>query len=117
MKKEVKNLIIYLVACYFAPHCSKFYKKRKLDKEDPYAALEKDILPYNHKGKIILMGDFNARTENNQSLCLSNEEGIADNPFWLEEEGSQKWERVSQDEKGVIKQYGEYCWEFAAYMI
>ena len=68
--------------------------------------MKKDILAYRHKGEIILIGYINARTANNQSLCLSNEEGIGENPLWFEEEGSQKWERISQDEKGVVMQYG-----------
>ena len=68
--------------------------------------MKKDISAYRHKGEIILIGYFNARTANNQSLCLSNEEGIGDNPLWFEEEGNQKWERISQDEKGVVTQYG-----------
>ena len=68
--------------------------------------MKKDISAYRHKGEIILIGYFNARTTNNQSLCLSNEEGIGDNPLWFEEEGNQKWERISQDEKGVVTEYG-----------
>lgn len=34
---------IWLVAFYFAPKSSKFYKKKNLDSEDPYALLKKKI--------------------------------------------------------------------------
>jgi len=50
LKIEVKEFIFYLVACYFSPHGSNFYKMKKLDKEDPYATMKNDISVYNHKG-------------------------------------------------------------------
>lgn len=57
-----------LVACYFASKNSNFYKKINLDNEDPYASLKKDISTFSTLGDIVLMGDFNSRTTNNQSL-------------------------------------------------
>ncbi|KAH9307610.1 hypothetical protein KI387_035521, partial [Taxus chinensis] len=63
---------IRVAACYFTPKGSKTYKRRKLDSEDPYASIKKDIYVFSTSGEIILLGDFNARTANNQSLQLSN---------------------------------------------
>ena len=84
-----------MVACYFSPKYSKIYKRSNLDNEDPYASLKRDISLSNHLGEVMLMGDFNARTTNNQSLQLSNEERGENNPLWLEESGDQSWERDS----------------------
>jgi hypothetical protein len=54
----------------------------------------------------MLMGDFNARTTNNQSLQLSNEERGENNPLWLEESGDQSWEIDSQDGNGGVTHFG-----------
>jgi len=97
---------IWIAACYFAPYGSKVYKKRCLNREDPYEALKIDMTKYGATGKIILLGDFNARTSNNQALCFSKEERQNSNPLWLEEEEKQRWKRVSQDSKGGVSFFG-----------
>ena len=53
----------------------------------------------------MLIGDFNARKANNQSLQL-NSEGGENNPLWLEESGLQSWERVSRDDEGEVSHFG-----------
>ena len=53
----------------------------------------------------MLIGDFNARKANNQSLQL-NSEGGENNPLWLEESGDQSWERVSRDGDGEVSHFG-----------
>jgi hypothetical protein len=68
-----KEVTFGLVACYFAPKNSKIYKRSNLDNEDSYASLKRDISLFSHLGEAMLMGDFNVRTTNNQSLQLSNE--------------------------------------------
>jgi hypothetical protein len=49
---------------------------------------------------------FNARTDNNQSLQLCNEERGETNPLWLEESVDQSWERDSQDGNGGVTHFG-----------
>jgi hypothetical protein len=63
-----KEVTFRLVACYFSPKNSKIYKRSNLDNEDPHASLKRDISLFSHLGEVMLMGDFNARTDNNQSL-------------------------------------------------
>jgi exonuclease III len=101
-----KEVTFRLVACYFSPKNSKIYKRSNLDNEDPYASLKRDISLFNHLGEVMLMGDFNARTTNNQSLQLSNEERGENNPLWLEESGDQSWARDSQDGNGGVTHFG-----------
>ena len=90
-----KEVTFRLAACYFSPKYSKIYKRSNLDNEDLYASLKRDISLFSHLGEVMLMGDFNARTDNNQSFQLSNEERGENNPLWLEESGDQSWERDS----------------------
>lgn len=68
----MNEITFRVAACYFAPQNSKIYKRRKLDREDPYASLKMDISVFSTTGDIMLVGDFNARTTNNQSLQLLN---------------------------------------------
>lgn len=95
-----------LATCYFAPKKSKFYKRENLNNEDPYRSLKKDISLFNTLGEIMLIGDFNARTTNNQSLQLSSGEKGENNLVWLEEGEGQSWERTSQDYNGDISHFG-----------
>ncbi len=44
----------------FSPINSNFYKKKNLDKTNPYNGLENDISSLRNEGNILLMGDFNA---------------------------------------------------------
>ena len=62
-----------------------FLQEKKLDNEDPYASLKKDILQFSTMGDIILVGGFNAKTVSNQSLQLIDSEKVTNNPLWLEE--------------------------------
>jgi len=61
---------IRIAACYFAPHVSKTYKNKGLDSKDLYATLKQDIAVYSQQGEVLLVGDFNARTSNNQASIL-----------------------------------------------
>jgi len=54
----------------FSPQVSKTYKNKGLDSKGPYAALKQDISVYSQQGEVILVGDFNARTTNNQDSIL-----------------------------------------------
>jgi len=44
----------------FPPINSNFYKKKNLDKTNPYNGLQSDISSLRNDGNIILIGDFNA---------------------------------------------------------
>lgn len=85
LKITENGAIIWLAACYFAPQNSKVYKKRKMDNEDPFSALKKDISVFSSLGEIVLMGDFNATMVNNQSTQLVSSGEEDNNPLWLEE--------------------------------
>ena len=68
------------------------YKKHRLNREDPFATLKKDIAAFSTLGEIMLIGDFNARTTNNQTINLKESYKESKDLVWLEE-GAQKWER------------------------
>ncbi len=46
------------------------------------------------------------RTTNNQTLNLKESYKESKNLVWLEEEGTQKWERSSQDNTGKVNHFG-----------
>jgi len=50
------------------PKNSKIYKRKNLNNEDPYASLKRDTSLFSPLGEIFLIGEFNARTTNNQSF-------------------------------------------------
>ena len=52
------------------------------------------------------MGDFNARTTNNQAIQLDSREGAEDNPICLEENGDHMWERILEDGQGIVSHFG-----------
>ena len=60
--------------------------------------LKNDIAAYSQLGKVLLVGDFNARTTSEQASILCCTEGC--NPIWLKEESNHQWTRVSEDNKG-----------------
>lgn len=104
--KIIDNEDTFKVAsCYFSPKSSTFYKKRNLDNEDPYAAVKKDISVFSNIGEIILIGDFNARTMNNQSIQMSSDMGEDSNPLWLGENKDHLWKRTSRDGNGNMSHY------------
>jgi hypothetical protein len=63
-----KEVTFRLVACYFFPKNSNIYKRSNLEKEDMHASLKRDISLFIHLEEVMLMGDFNASTNNNESL-------------------------------------------------
>jgi len=81
----------------FPPINSKFYKRKNIDKMNPYNGLENDISSLRNDGNMILIGDFNARTSNNQVIILSNH--FNPNPLWLDEDPTlaSRYKRSSED--------------------
>jgi len=92
--------VIKIAAYYFAPQVSKFYKRRGLDRKDPFAALKNDIAKYSQVGEILLVGDFNARTASEQASILCQREDC--NPIWLTEERNHQWTRISKTTRAAI---------------
>ena len=82
----------------------KLQKNKGLDSKDSYAALKKDITAYSQHGEVLLVGDFNARTSNNQAITLCFKED--NNLIWLSEEENPQWVRCSEDDK-VSNHFGE----------
>ena len=64
---------IFVCSVYISPSNSKYFSETE---KDPYDELQAQILHYSRLGKIILMGDFNARKS---SLSDSTEHGLLNN--------------------------------------
>ena len=90
---------IYIAICYFAPSNSSYAAPRDLN---PYSDLNDDILEFSADGDIILLGDFNARTGQSQTVFYDTSETM------LQELDTTKLglTRHSQDE--VHTEYGKY---------
>ena len=89
--------IIRIAACYFSLQGSKTYKGRGLNHKDPFATLKNDITVYSQLSEVLLVGDFNARTTNEQASILCGKEDC--NPIWFTEESNHQWTRFSKDNK------------------
>ena len=74
-----------------------FYKKNNLDNKCPYNNLEQDIYSLKNKGNILMLGDFNARTETKQAALLSDDSNH--NHLWLDEDLvlSNSYKRISKN--------------------
>ena len=59
---------------------------------------------YSQQGEVLLVGDFNARTTNQQASILYCKED--QNPIWFTEEDNPQWVRCSKDDK-VSNHFGE----------
>ena len=94
---------IRIETCFFTPQVSKTYKNEGLDM-DLYATLKQYIGACSQYGEVILVGDFNARTSNQQARILCCKENH--NLIWLTEEKSPQWMRCSEDDK-VRNNFGE----------
>lgn len=51
----------YLAVCYFAPLSMPIYSTRTCNRSQPFHRLIGDVLNYQSKGEVFLVGDFNAR--------------------------------------------------------
>ena len=73
--------VIYIALCYFPPRGSRYSTLGEEDTgssegeeeetipavgDSPYSALSEDIIHYSTQGEVLLMGDFNARTQSRQ---------------------------------------------------
>ena len=57
---------LYIVACYIPHKDSNYYSRFRLDCDDPFTEFCHDILSFEKLGKVLIMGDFNARVRNFQ---------------------------------------------------
>ena len=57
---------LYIVACYIPHKDPNYYSRFGLDCDDPFTELCHDILSFEKLGKVLNMGDFNARFGNFQ---------------------------------------------------
>ena len=58
---------IYFIVCCYIPHIgSTFYNSYGADPQDPFGYLGIDICYFSTQGKVIIMGDMNARIGNVQ---------------------------------------------------
>ena len=100
----MEGQVCYFVAfCYFPPQKSKYY--RVGEEEEPFSCLEKDIIYFQQKGRVFVVGDFNARTSNTQAATTQ-----ADKDFMgsiLEHHSGDYLERQSEDSGGGITHFGE----------
>ena len=81
----------------FCPASFKNLQRRGLNHKDPFATLKNDIATYSQLSEVLLVGDFNARTSNEQASILRGKEDC--NPIWLTEESNHQWIRFSKDNK------------------
>ena len=59
---------LYIVACYNPHKDSNYYSRFGLDCDDLFTELCHDILSFEKLGKVLIMGDFNARGGNFQNV-------------------------------------------------
>ena len=64
---------LYIGICYFPPSTSVYAATKG---QSPYSVLDDDIWEFSRDGDIILLGDFNARTGNSQTIFYDTSEEI-----------------------------------------
>ncbi len=98
---------LYIAICYFPPAYSRFAPHG----ESPYSPLYEDILRFCSMGDIILLGDFNARTKNEQTTLFDTSEASY-KEISTEEAGLQ---RQAQD-MGEVTSMANTFWRWVAHM-
>ena len=93
---------LYIAICYFPPSTSVYASPRG---QSPFSILDDDIWEFSRDGDIILLGDFNARTANSQTVFYDTSEEML-KEIDVSEMGL---DRHSQD-RGHIE-YGRYLIE------
>ena len=90
---------LYIAICYFPPAYSRFAPLG----ESPYLPLYDDIIRFATMGDIILLGDFNARTKDEQTTMFNTNEAVY-GEVMAEEVGLK---RQAQD-MSAITEYGKH---------
>lgn len=93
---------LYIAICYFPPSTSVYASPRG---QSPFSILDDDIWEFSRDGDIILLGDFNARTANSQTIFYDTSEEIL-REVDISEMGL---DRHSQDREHT--EYGRYLME------
>ena len=67
------------VACCYLPHRElNYYNLYVLDRDDPFADVCVDILTYEKIGKVLVLGDFNARVGTYQNVEVNDNVMVSD---------------------------------------
>ena len=93
---------LYIAICYFPPSTSVYASPRG---QSPFSILDDDIWEFSRDGDIILLGDFNARMANSQTIFYDTSEEIL-REVDISEMGL---DRHSQDREHT--EYGRYLME------
>ena len=64
---------IYMVACNIPHKESNYYSRFVVERDDPFTNLCQDILVFEKLGKVLIMGDFNARVGKYHNVELLRE--------------------------------------------
>ncbi|MCO5579937.1 hypothetical protein L7F22_033804 [Adiantum nelumboides] len=96
---------LYIAICYFSPHGSRYAI------QDPYSRLSEDISHYTSLGEVLLMGDFNGRTQSRQCEIYDMEQPEIMRTLDVEDMGVS---RVSVDEGQDNTGYGRHLLELGS---
>ena len=110
LKKEYFKLQedIYLCSVYISPSNSTYSKKCNAS---PYEFLESEVCNYSSKGKVVLLGDFNSRTNNYPDYIVNDDSKFIPVPNNYVND-HQSFPRRSQDTKCTNCKYGKELLEF-----
>lgn len=95
IKIEMKPMPLYIAGCYIPHRESPYYPRYGKDASDPFGDLCSDVVHFSSKGRVIIVGDMNARIGNAQIQPLTEHEYNKEE----ETEIDDMWHRCSQDKE------------------
>ena len=96
------GIFLYIAICYFPPSTSVYSSPKG---QSPFSILDNDIWEFSRDGDIILLGDFNARTANSQTVFYDTSEEM------LREVDVSQMGLVRQSQVKEHTEYGTYLME------
>ena len=93
---------LYIAICYFPPSTSVYSSSKG---QSPFSTLDDDIWEFSRDGNIILLGDFNARTANSQTVFYDTSDDM------LKEVDVSHMGLVRQSDDKEHTEYGRYLLE------
>lgn len=115
--------VLYIALCYFSPRGSRYATREDTDSSEgeektaptagdpPYGVLSEDIIHYSTLGEVLLMGDFNARTQSGQCEIYDMEDPKMMLIMEADDTGTI---RFSADSGPDSTRYGHYLLELGA---
>lgn len=100
--KAETGRFLYIAICYFPPSTSVYSSPKG---QSPFSILDNDIWEFSRDGDIILLGDFNARTANSQTVFYDTSEEM------LREVDVSQMGLVRQSQDKEQTEYGTYLRE------